>query len=308
MPASTDDVQSLLIFARVVEARSFTAGAARAGISKSVASSRIAALEERLGTRLLHRTTRRLTLTPDGLSLYEHAAQMANAADAAAATGAGVSAEPRGVLRVNAPVVFAQLYLVEPLAEYLARHPRVRVELLLADRMVDLVAEGIDVAIRISARLRDSSLVGRKLAEDRTLVCASPAYLARRGTPLTPGELIHHDCLRYSLLESADEWRFRDSTLEARSFSVPVEARFQTQSGSLLREAALAGMGLTVLPSFMVARDLAQGALVQVLAPYSFIRIAIQALYAPTRTLPGNVRAFVDLLSQRFRVPPWSVP
>ena len=308
MPASTDDVQSLLIFARVVEAKSFTSGAARAGISKSVASSRIAALEQRLGARLLHRTTRKLTLTPDGLALYEHAAQLAKAADAAAATAAGASPEPRGVLRVNAPVVFAQSYLVGPLAEYLERHPRVRVELLLADRMIDLVEEGIDVAIRISARLRDSSLVGRKLAEDRTLVCASPAYLARRGIPLTPGELLHHDCLRYSLLDSADEWRFRESSLEGRSFSVPVEARFQTQSGSVLREASLAGMGLAVLPSFMVARELATGALVQVLAPYSFIRITIQALYTPTRTLPGNVRAFIELLSQRFRVPPWLEP
>jgi DNA-binding transcriptional LysR family regulator len=259
----------LLIFARVVEAKSFTAGAARLGISKSVASARIAALEERLGTRLLLRTTR----------------------------------------RVNAPVVFAQLYLVEPIAAFLEQHPRVRVELLLADRLVDLVEEGIDVALRISARLRDSQLIGRKLCEDHTLVCASPAYLARRGTPREPAELIHHDCLRYSLLESADEWRFRDPARprgESRSFSVPVEGRFHAQSGSVLREAALAGLGLAVLPSFMVARDLAAGTLLQVLAPYSFVRIAIQALYAPARVLPGNVRAFVDLLSQRFRKPPWA--
>ena len=117
--------------------------------------------------------------------------------------------------------------------------------------------------------------------------------------------------MRYSLLASADEWRFREPGRErgeGRSFSVPVESRFQAQSGSVLREAALAGMGLAVLPSFMVARDLAAGALVQVLAPYSFIRVAIQALYAPTRTLPGNVRAFVDLLGQHFRVPPWAAP
>jgi DNA-binding transcriptional LysR family regulator len=233
---------------------------------------------------------------------------MAGAADAAAATGAGASPEPRGVLRVNAPVVFAQLYLMEPIAAYLAQHALVRVELLLADRLVDLVEEGIDVALRISARLRDSQLVGRKLCEDHTLVCASPAYLARRGTPREPAELIHHDCLRYSLLEAADEWRFRDPARkgDSRSFSVPVEARFHAQSGSVLREAALAGLGLAVLPSFMVARDLAAGSLVQVLAPYSFVRIAIQALYAPTRVLPGNVRAFVDLLSQRFRKPPWA--
>jgi DNA-binding transcriptional LysR family regulator len=302
--ASTDDVLSLLVFARVVEAKSFTGGAAALGLSKSVASTRIAQLEERLGTRLLLRTTRRLSLTADGLALYEQAARMARAADDAALLAAGTPVEPRGVLRVNAPITFAELYLAEPVAEYLSRHPRVRVELVLSDRFENLVEERVDVAVRISAKLRDSTLVGRKLADDHTLVCASPRYLERKGTPQTPADLIHHDCLRYSLLESADEWRFKHG---GKSFSVPVTSRFDAANGSVLRSAALAGMGLIVAPSFMVAADLASGALVRVLSDFTYVRLAVSAVYAPTRVVPSNVRSFVDLLAAWFRTPPWQV-
>jgi len=304
LAASTDDVLSLLVFVRVVEAKSFTAGAARLGLSKSVASSRIAQLEERLGTRLLLRTTRRLSLTADGLAVYEQASRMARAADDAAALAAGTPSEPRGVLRVNAPITFAELYLAQPIARYLEAHPRVRVELALSDRFEDLVAERVDVAIRISARQKDSTLVGRKLGDDRSVVCASQEYLARKGTPETPADLIHHDCLRYSLIDAADEWRFKS---DGKSYAVPVESRFEAASGSVLRSSALAGMGLIVVPSFMVAPDLASGRLVQVLAPYSFVRLSISAIYAPARVVPGNVRAFVDHLVAFFKVPPWKV-
>ncbi len=303
MAASTDDVLSLLVFARVVEAKSFTAGAARLGLSKSVASTRISQLEERIGTRLLLRTTRKLSLTADGLALYEQAARMARAADDAALLAAGTPTEPRGVLRVNAPISFAELYLTEPIAKYLEAHPRVRVELLLSDRFEDLVAERVDVAIRVSAKLKDSTLVGRKLAEDRVVVCASPDYLARRGTPEAPADLIHHDCLRYSLLDVADEWRFKS---DGKSFSVPVASRFEAGSGSVLRSAALAGMGVVVLPSFMVAADLGAGRLVQVLSGFSFVRLGVSAVYAPARVVPSNVRAFVDHLVKHFQAPPWS--
>jgi DNA-binding transcriptional LysR family regulator len=301
--ASTDDVLSLLVFARVVEAKSFTAGAALLGLSKSVASTRIAQLEERLGTRLLLRTTRRLSLTADGLALYERAARMAQAADDAALLAAGTSSEPRGVLRVNAPITFAELHLAEPIAKYLEVHPRVRVELVLSDRFEDLVAERVDVAIRISAKLKDSTLVGRKLADDRSVVCGSPAYLARKGTPEVPADLIHHDCLRYSLLEASDEWRFK---VEGQSLSVPVTSRFEAANGSVLRSAALAGMGLVVVPSFMVADDLAAGRLVPLLSSFSFVRLAVSAVYAPAKVVPSNVRAFVDLLVAHFHTPPWN--
>lgn len=303
MAASTDDVLSLLVFARVVEAKSFTAGAALLGLSKSVASTRIAQLEERLGTRLLLRTTRRLSLTADGLALYERAARMAQAADDAALLAAGTPTEPRGVLRVNAPITFAELHLAEPIARYLEAHPRVRVDVVLSDRFEDLVAERVDVAIRISAKLKDSTLVGRKLADDRSVVCGSPAYLARKGTPEAPADLIHHDCLRYSLLDAADEWRFK---VEGKSLSVPVTSRFEAGNGSVLRSAALAGMGLIVVPSFMVADDLAAGRLVQVLASFSFVRLTVSAVYAPARVVPSNVRAFVDLLVAHFHTPPWN--
>ena len=302
MPASTDDVLSLLVFARVVEAKSFTAGAALLGLSKSVASTRIAQLEARLGTRLLLRTTRRLSLTADGLALYEQAARMARAADDAAVLAAGTPSEPRGVLRVNAPTTFGEMYLAEPIARYLQAHPHVRVELGLSDRFEDLVAERVDVAIRISAKLKDSTLVGRKLADDRSVVCAAPAYLARRGTPETPADLVHHDCLRYTLLEAADEWRFKS---DGKSFSVPVAARFLAQSGSALRSAARAGMGLAVLPSFMVAAELASGQLTAVLTAFSFVRLSVSAVYAPAKVVPAAVRAFVDLLVAHFSTPPW---
>lgn len=303
MLASTDDVLSLLVFARVVEAKSFTAGAARLGLSKSVASARIAQLEARLGTRLLLRTTRRLSLTADGLELYERAARMAQAADDAALLAAGTGAEPRGVLRVNAPTTFGEMYLPEPIARYLEAHPRVRVELSLTDRFEDLVAERVDVAIRISARLEDSTLVGRKLADDRSVVCAAPDYLARRGTPDTPQELIHHDCLRYTLLATADEWRFK---ADGKSFSVPVASRFEAQSGSALRSAALMGMGVAVLPSFMIAAELASGRLITILSAYTFVRLSVSAVYAPTKVVPSAVRAFVDLLVSHFAKPPWN--
>jgi len=302
MLATTDDVLSLLVFARVVEAKSFTHGAARLGLSKSAASARISQLEERLGTRLLLRTTRRLSLTADGLQLYERAARMAQAADDAAQLAAGTPTEPRGVLRVNAPISFGELYLAEPIAAYLEEYPRVRVELTLSDRMEDLVEQRVDVAVRISAKQRDSSLVGRKLADDRSVVCAAPAYLARRGAPEAPADLIHHECLRYALLDAHDEWRFKG---DGKSFSVPVSSRFEAANGSVLRSAALAGMGVVVLPSFMVAAELAAGTLVEVLAAYSFVRLTVSAVYAPARVVPSNVRAFVDRLVAHFRAPPW---
>jgi DNA-binding transcriptional LysR family regulator len=302
MPATTDDVLSLLVFARVVEAKSFTAGAAKLGLSKSVASSRIAQLEARLGTRLLLRTTRRLSLTADGLALYEQAARMARAADDAALLAAGTPAEPRGVLRVNAPTTFGEMYLAEPIARYLEAHPHVRVELGLSDRFEDLVAERVDVAIRISAKLEDSNLVGRKLADDRSVVVAAPAYLARKGTPETPADLIHHDCLRYSLLDVADEWRFKT---DGKSFSVPVGGRFEAQSGSALRSAALAGMGIATLPNFMVARELESGQLTAVLSPFTFVRLSVLAVYAPGKVVPPAVRAFVDRLVTHFAKRPW---
>jgi DNA-binding transcriptional LysR family regulator len=302
--ASPDDIVSMVFFARVVELRSFTAAAALLGVSKSVVSGRVARLEDRLGLRLLHRTTRKLSLTPDGLAFYERCAPVLAAADDAAAAASGAGGEPRGLLRVNAPVMLAQLHLAEPIAAYLDRYPEVRVDLVMEDRLVDLVGEGIDVALRVSAGLSPSSLLARKLADDRVVVTASPEYLARRGVPQSPADLVHHDCLRYSLLRAGDEWRFRDPGGK-RSYSVPVEARFSAASGAVLRAAALGGMGLAVTPSFMVAADLHAGRLVSVLERFVFAHLGVHALHPPARPVPSKTRTFVDHLAAHFRKPPW---
>jgi DNA-binding transcriptional LysR family regulator len=303
MAASPDDVFALVVFARVVEARSFTGAAAKLGVSKSVVSARVAALEARLGARLLHRTTRKLRLTPDGQALFEQAAPLLAAADRAAEALAGAGDAPRGLLRVNAPVVFAEEYLAEPVAAFLARYPEVRVEVTLADRVVDLVDEGIDVALRVTSRLEGAGLTARKLAADRTALVAAPSYLARRGAPASADELPAHDCLVYSLLKATDEWRFREGK---EIVTAAVEARFSAASGALLRRAALAGMGLAVLPTFMIAGDLAAGRLRPVLASsFEGVALGVYAVYPQVRRAPPKVRAFVDALVAHFRTPRW---
>jgi DNA-binding transcriptional LysR family regulator len=307
MTASPDDILSMVFFARVVQEGSFTAAAARLGVSKSVVSARVAALEDQLKVRLLHRTTRKLALTPDGLTLYERCARVTAAADQAAAAAAATGDTPRGLLRINAPTVFAQDYLAAPIAAFLERHPHVRVELGMNDRLVDLVAEGIDVAIRIVPALKDAGLVARKLASDRTVLAAAPAYLARRGTPANAGELLAHDCLVYSLLKVADEWRFREpGSREPVALPVPEGwGRFAAASGAMVREAALAGMGLAVLPTFMIARHLAAGRLKQVLDSFVGVTLGVFAVYPQGPRPPSKVRAFVDLLVAHFRTPRW---
>jgi DNA-binding transcriptional LysR family regulator len=298
---------AMVFFARVVEQRSFTAAAAKLGVSKSVVSARIAAFERQLRVPLLHRTTRKLSLTREGLALYERCARVAAAADEAAAAADRAGDAPHGVLRVDAPIVFAQEQLAAPIASYLAKYPQVRVALSMNDKMIDLVEEGVDVAIRITWRLAGAGLVARKLATDRTVLCASPAYLARKGTPASPADLIHHDCLLYSLLKEATEWRFRAGR---RSFSVPIEARFSAASGAVLRSAALAGMGLCVLPRFMIAADLAAGRLRPVIDSFEGVGLGIYAVYPqPQGARPApKVRAFVDLLAAHFRSSPRSHP
>lgn len=306
MPASTDEILSMIVFARVVEARSFTAAAARLDLSKSVVSARVAALEERLGVRLLHRTTRKLSLTPDGLALYQRCVPMMAAADEAAAVAAGAGAEPRGLLRVNAPIAFAEEYLAAPAAAYLARYPEVRVEVTMSDRMIDLVDEGIDVAVRITARLQGAGLVARRLATDHTVLVAAPAYLARRGTPTTAGDLADHDCLVYSLVEPAREWRFRQGgRKDAAIAGVAVTPRFSAASGAVLRQAALAGMGLAVLPTFMVAADLTAGRLRPVIDSFRGEELGVYSVYPEAVRPPAKVRAFIDLLVAHFRTPRW---
>jgi DNA-binding transcriptional LysR family regulator len=301
MMASLDDLVSLALFARVVEGGSFTAAARAVGMSKSAVSTRVARLEDRLGARLLHRTTRRLALSEAGAALYEHAARMVAAADDAAEVAEGTSREPRGQLRISAPVTLAQMHLAPALAEFLRAHPSVQVDLEASDRIVDLVAERFDLAIRI-ARLGDSSLVARRLATDRLVVAASPAYLDRAGIPRSVADLSRHNCLHYARTPPSAEWGFRGLGGVRRATAA---GNLVVSDGTVLRESAAAGLGLAVLPRFMVAADLASGRLVTVLDDLPRREIGIFAVYPHRRNVPAKVRAFVDLLAARFARAPW---
>lgn len=300
MTASLDDLVSLALFARVVEAGSFTAAARAVGLSKSAVSARVARLEDRLGARLLHRTTRRLSLSQAGAALYERAARMVAAANDAAELAEGASREPRGRLRISAPVTLAQMFLGPVLAEFLRAQPSVQIDLDASDRMVDLVAEGFDLAVRI-ANLRDSSLVARKLATDRLVVVGSPSYLARAGTPRSVADLAQHNCLRYAQVSGSAEWGFRGFERVRQV----VEGNLVVSDGTVLREAAAAGLGLAVLPAFMVAAELASRRLVPVLEELPRREIGIFAVYPHRRNVPAKVRAFVDFLVARFARAPW---
>jgi DNA-binding transcriptional LysR family regulator len=268
-----------------------------------VVSRQVSALETELGARLLHRTTRALTLTEAGRSYFERAARiLAELAEANASVGQ-LQAAPRGRLRVSAPMSFGFLHLAPALPDFLGRHPDVELELVMNDRNVDLVDEGFDMAVRIGT-LADSSLVARKLAPMRRTVFASPAYLQARGTPTSPDDLKAHECLCYSNLGLSQEWRFVRP--DGRPWPVEVHGRLHANNGDALRAAALAGFGLAVLPSFFVGRDLQSGALVSVLEEFMPQDSALYAVYPHARHLSPKVRAFVDFLAERFApVPYW---
>jgi DNA-binding transcriptional LysR family regulator len=297
-----DRLAAIEAFVRVAESGSFSKAAERLHSSKSAVSRQVSALEAELGARLIHRTTRALTLTEAGRSYFEQAVRiLADLAEANASVGQ-LQAAPRGRLRVSAPMSFGFLHLAPAVPDFLARHPDVELDLIMNDRFVDLVDEGFDVAVRIGT-LADSSLVARKLAPMRRAVCAAPSYLARRGTPASPDELKTHECLCYSNVGMAQEWRFVRA--DGRPWSVEVRGRLHANNGDALRAAALRGFGLAVLPSFLVGRDFQSGALVPVLEEFLPQDSAVYAVYPHARHLSPKVRAFVDFLAERFGPDPY---
>jgi DNA-binding transcriptional LysR family regulator len=297
-----DDLPSMALFARVVQLHSFSAAARASGIAKSAVSKRVSQLERRLGVKLLSRSTRSLSLTDDGLRYYEHCADLLVAAAAAEDAVVGSQRHPVGRVRVNAPITFSQMYLATALAEFLQRHPGISIDLTTEDRLIDVAEGGFDLVIRIG-RLQASSLVARRLATVKVLVCAAPQYLARAGTPAVPADLVRHNCLRYSLVPAAAEWHF---PRRGGSVRVPVQGNLTASDGTALRRAAIAGLGLAVLPDFMVARDVAEGRLVTILAQHAAPDLGLYAIRASGRLVPARVRALLNFLVARFANPAWS--
>ncbi|HZH25865.1 MAG TPA: LysR family transcriptional regulator [Azospirillaceae bacterium] len=300
-----DRLDDMIAFIRVVEAKSFTAAAERLQLSKSVVSRRLSDLEERLGARLLNRTTRSLSLTPAGQAFYERARAIVSAVEDAEQTVAELNREPRGLLRVNGPMSFGLLHLAAAVSEFMKRHPAIELELELTDRYVDVVEEGWDVAIRIG-RLPNSSLIARRLAPSRRIVCASPAYLERHGRPEHPDDLARHECLLYTGIPTTGQWPF---LIDGELRMVRVRGRMRVNNADVLAQAALAGLGIAALPTFMIHEDLAAGRLVPILERQMAQDAAVHAVWPHHRHLSPKVRALVDFLADRFGPEPyWDAP
>ncbi len=299
-----DKFQEMRAFVAVVDAGSFVRAADALDMSKTAVSRLVGDLEARLGVRLLHRTTRKLSLTPEGEVFYERCRQLVDdvaEAEAELSTHAG---EAIGQLRVNVPVTFGLMHLAPLWPAFMALHPRVVLDVTLSDRVVDLVDEGFDVAVRI-ARLQESTLVSRQLTTTRLILCASPEYLRLHGTPSHPSELAHHSVVAYSLLAMGDQWEFAGPTDIDDPILVKVAPRMRTNSGDTCAAAALQHMGIVLQPSFLVGKHLASGALVEVMPQFRSIELGVYAVYPSRRHLTPKVRALVDFLVDAFRMRAW---
>lgn len=299
-----DRFQEMRVFVAVVDAGSFVRAADALDMSKTAVSRLVNDLEARLGVRLLHRTTRKLSLTPEGEIFLERCRQLMDGVAEAEAELSTHAGEAIGQLRVNVPVTFGLLHLAPLWPAFMALHPRVTLDVTLSDRLVDLVEEGFDVAVRI-ARLQVSSLISRQLTTTRLILCASPDYLRRNGSPGHPAELANHAVIAYSLLAMGDQWEFSAPQEKADPILVRVRPHMRTNSGDTCVAAALQHMGLVLQPSFLVHPHLESGALVEVLPEYRSIELGIYAVYPSRRHLTPKVRALVDFLVDAFGMRAW---
>jgi DNA-binding transcriptional LysR family regulator len=295
------DLTGMEVFARVVEAKSFSGAARRLGMSKSVVSKHVTRIEAALGVRLLNRTTRRLSLTEVGAEFYERCAQILVQAEEAELIATRSHSEPRGLLKVNVPVAFGVRHVAPALADFSAPYPRLRIDMTFNDRSVDLVDEGYDVSLRIADRL-DGGLICRKLAPIRRTVCATPEYFRRHGKPTKPDELTGHNCLVYSYLNVQEEWCF---TAPEGDIHVPVSGTLRVNNENALWRAASSGLGIALLPTFIVGQDLQSGALEAALQDYTVPITSLYAVYLPNRHLSPKVRAFIDFFVERFAPQPY---
>ncbi|TWC68306.1 LysR family transcriptional regulator [Herbaspirillum sp. SJZ099] len=289
-------------FIAVAELGSFVKAADALGISKAAVSRTVLELEARLGSRLMQRTTRRLSLTEAGTLYLERCKQIVAALEEADDLLLAGAANPGGLLRINAPHTFGVLHLAPLWPMFLERYPGVALDITLSDRIVDIIDEGFDMAIRI-ARLSDSTLVHRKLASTGLLVCASPDYLDKHGTPTHPHELAQHQAISYSYNTGKDDWQFDGPE---GAVSVKVRSRMHVNNGDSCVAAALGGAGITRQPTFMIDQHLRSGRLVPLLTEYSAPELGIYAVYPSRAHLPPKVRAMLDFLSEAFKQVHWN--
>ena len=291
-----DRMTSLTVFTRVVDAGGFSAAARKLGLSTTMVSNHVQALEDRLGVRLLNRTTRHVSVTEIGRSYYERCVQILAQVEEADRLATEMQATPRGRLRLytNASIVG---FISPVVSDFIAAHPLVSVELTIGERMIDLVDEGYDLAIRTTPP-PDSSLIVRRLTPWRHVLCCAPSYLERHGAPKSADELAQRNCLRYAHYPWGDQWHFTDAG--GHQIAVPVGGTFVTNNPEALRRLGLDGRGVLLGPSFLIADELRAGSLVRILEDLTPIALAINALYPHRHHLATTVRAFIDLLAERL--------
>jgi DNA-binding transcriptional LysR family regulator len=296
-----DKFQEMQSFAAVVDAGSFVRAADVLDTSKAAVSRHVADLEQRLGVRLLNRTTRKLSLTDEGQTFYHQCTEIIAAINDAECELNSRSAEASGMVRISAPVTFGILHLAPLWGTFLRQHPKVTLDVSLSDRTVDLVEDGFDLAIRVS-RTPQPNLIARKLASTRMVLCASPKYLKRHGTPKRPQDLVEHDVISYSYWYTRDDWEFNGPD---GPISVKTHPRLHANSGDTCRAAALQHQGIIFQPSFLVYDDLRSGELKEILPTYQSAELGIYAIYSSRRQLPLKLRHLIDFLVEAFRKPVW---
>lgn len=296
----------MILFARVVACESFSAAARELGHTPSAVSRQIGSLEDRFGVRLLNRSNHGLSLTEEGREFYQASADVAARVADAERMALTISGRPQGQLRVVSTVAFGKAQLIPVLGGFLERFEDVRIALELTDRHIDLVEEDVDVAIRFSEQLGQRSVIARKLARNRRVICAAPAYLERRGTPETAGDLAGHNCLTLSTVSAWNDWRLDQ---EGGKPPGPLSGNFEADSADAIYHATLAGIGIARLSTYLIGDDLRSGRLVRLLPGYVDEQSDLIAIYAERRNLPPKVRVFIDYLLERFSpAPPWDEP
>ena len=291
-----DKLNSIRAFTKVVQHSSFAAAARDLRLSRSAVSKHVIELEQELGGQLLSRTTRSVTATENGQAYYERCLAILSDLEEADLSATRLQAEVRGLLRINAPMSFGTLHLARAVADFMEKYPDLRIQLLLSDQQVDPVQEGFDITLRI-ADLPSSSMIARRIAPARRAICASPSYLARHGTPKHPDDLRGHACLTYGHLATGNQWKL---TGPDGDHWIAIPWTLCTNNAEVLRDAAVQGRGIALLPTFIAGADFQQGRLATILTGYQAPEISIYAIYPETRHLSLKVRVFIDFLVERF--------
>lgn len=291
-----DRLTGMEVFVRVVDLGGFTPAAAATGISTTMISNHVKALEERLGAKLLNRTTRRQSLTEIGARYYAQCLDVLARIESAEVEAREMRSRPRGRLKISAPVTLGSHLLVHTFAQYLREQPDIQIDLQLNDRIVDLADEGFDAAFRFG-ELRDSGLVARRLRGLGRIICAAPAYLARHATPAEPEDLVNHNCMAFHYVQPERDWVFRSFGKERR---VSIKGQLTVNNGPALLEAAVAGIGVAMLPEYLAARDVEAGRLVRLFPQYDLSRAPLQLVYLTDRQMTPKMRSFVEFILEHL--------